>query len=154
MKMSGKFIYNYFSEEDLNIIAAKVVEIEKITSAELVITIKEKRGWLEKHKSITQLAEKEFQYAGISKTKSGTGILFFIIFNAREFCILADKGINEKVDQSIWDNMANELSNYFKLQKYCYGILSVLEKAGKILSENFPKLNDDKNELPDKVRIE
>jgi uncharacterized membrane protein len=152
--MSKKFIYNYLSEEQLNSISAKIKEIEKATSAELVITIKEKRGWLEKHKSITELAEKEFINAGIGKTKSGTGILFFLIFNAREFCILADKAIDDKVQQSVWDSMSKELVNNFKQEKYFDGIISVIDNAGKILSHYFPITDSDKNELPDKVRIE
>ena len=60
--MSKKFIYKYLSEEELKSISAKISEIEKTTSGELVITIKEKRGWLEKTKSVRMLAEKEFDF--------------------------------------------------------------------------------------------
>ncbi len=152
--MSKDFIYKYLSEDDLKAISLKIGEIEKTTSAELVITIKEKRSWREKFKSINQLAEKEFTNAGIKNTKSGTGILFFIIFNAKEFCILADKAINDKVSQSVWDKIAEELVNYFKAEKYREGILKVIDEAGKILSENCPISEDDRNELSDEIRIE
>ena len=42
--MSKNFIYKYLSEENLKSISEKIEEIEKITSGELVITIKEKRS--------------------------------------------------------------------------------------------------------------
>jgi uncharacterized membrane protein len=151
--MSKKFIYKYLSKEDLKSISAKISEIEKTTSGELVITIKEKRGWLEKTKSVRVLAEKEFVSAKIAKTKAATGILIFMIFNAKEFCILADKKINELVDQSVWDEISNSMSLDFKQGNFCKGILNGVEQAGKILSTHFPIQPGDVNELSNEVRI-
>ncbi len=151
--MSKKFIYKYLSEEDLKSISAKIGEIEKITSGELIITLKEKRNLLEKHKSVHKLAEKEFVSAKIGKTKGSTGILFFIIFNVKGFSILADKGINEKVDQSVWDEIAKGISDNFKQEKYFNGLVNGIEQAGKILAAHFPIQPDDVNELPNEVII-
>ncbi len=151
--MSKSFIYNYLSEENLKSISAKIGEIEKTTSGELVITIKEKRSWTEKSKSVRERAEKEFISANINKTKDATGILIFIIFKAKEFCILADKGINEKVGQSVWDGIAEEIKNNFAQEEYYNGIIKGIEQAGKILSQHFPIQPGDVNELPNEVRI-
>ncbi len=151
--MSKKFIYKYLSDEELKLISAKIGEIEKITSGELVITLKEKRNLLEKHKSVHSLAEKEFISAKIGKTKGSTGILFFIIFNVKGFSILADKGINEKVEQSVWDEIAKSISDNFKQQKYFNGLLNGIEEAGKILASHFPIQPEDINELPNEVRV-
>lgn len=152
--MSKDFIYKYLTEDDLKAISLKIGEIENLTSAELVITIKEKRSWREKFNSINQLAEKEFITAGIKNTKSGTGILFYIIFNAKEFCILADKPIDDKVSQTVWDKIAEEMANYFRAEKYREGIIKVIDEAGKILSQTFPITEEDQNELPNKIRLE
>lgn len=151
--MSKKFIHKYLSEEELESISAKINEIEKSTSGELVITIKEKRGWLEKTKSVRTLAEKEFVDAKIGKTKGSTGILFFIIFNVKRFSILADNGINEKVDQSVWDEIAKSISDNFKQKKYYNGLVTGIEQAGKILASHFPIQPGDANELSNEVRI-
>ena len=151
--MSKKFIHKYLSEEDLKSISAKISEIEKTTSGELVITIKEKRGWLEKTNSVRTLAEKEFVSAKIGKTKGSTGILIFMLFNAKEFCILADKKINELVEQSLWDEISNSMSLDFKKENFCKGILNAVEQAGKILSTHFPIQPGDVNELSNEVRV-
>ncbi|HEX9250747.1 MAG TPA: TPM domain-containing protein [Ignavibacteriaceae bacterium] len=151
--MSKNFIYKYLSEEELKSISAKIGEIEKITSGELVITLKEKRNLLEKHKTVRKLAEKEFVSAKIGKTKGSTGILFFIIFNVKGFSILADKGINEKVDQSVWDEIAKSISDNFKQKKYYNGLVTGIEQAGKILAAHFPIQPGDINELSNEVRI-
>lgn len=151
--MSKKFIHKYLSEEELKSISAKISEIEKSTSGELVTTIKEKRGWLEKTKSVRTLAEKEFVSAKIGKTKGSTGILIFMLFNAKEFCILADRKINELVEQSVWDEISNSMSLDFKQENFCKGILNTVEQAGKILSTHFPIQPGDVNELSNEVRI-
>lgn len=151
--MSKKFINKYLSDDDLKTISAKIGEIEKTTSGELVITIKEKRGWLEKTKSIRELAEKEFISAKIAKTKAATGILIFMIFNAKEFCILADDKINQKVNQSVWDEIADDMTKHFKQEKFCNGIIKGVEQTGKILTQHFPIQPGDVNELSNEVRI-
>ena len=151
--MSKKFIYKYLSEKELKSISAKISEIEKTTSGELVITIKEKRGWLEKTKSVRMLAEKEFVSAKIGKTKGSTGILIFMLFNAKEFCILADKKINQLVEQSVWDEISNNMSLDFKQENFCKGILNAVEQAGKILAAHFPIQPGDVNELSNEVII-
>jgi len=151
--MSKNFIYKYLSKEDLKSISAKISEIEKLTSGEVVITIKEKRGWLEKHKSVRVLAEKEFIKTKIAKTKAATGILIFMIFNAKEFCILVDKHINDKIDQSVWDEIAGNISQHFKKGNFCNGILEGIEKTGEILAAHFPIQPGDINELSNEVRL-
>ncbi len=151
--MSKKFIHKYLNEEELKSISAKVGEIEKTTSGELVITIKEKRGWFEKTKSVRALAEKDFIVAKIGKTKNATGILIFMIFNAKEFCILADKKIDNKVKQSVWDEITNDMSLHFKQENFCKGILNGVEQAGKILAAHFPIQPGDVNELSNEVRV-
>ena len=151
--MSKKFIYKYLNQEELKSISAKIGEIEKTTSGELVIILKEKRGWFEKTKSVRTLAEKEFVSAKIGKTKGATGILIFIIFNAKGFCILGDKKINEKIDQSIWDDIANTIGNSFKQEQYYLGIINGVEQAGKILAAHFPIQSGDVNELSNEVII-
>jgi uncharacterized membrane protein len=153
MKMSKNFIYKYLSKEDLESISARISEIEKTTSGELVITIKEKRGWFEKTKSVRALAEKEFLEAKIGNTKGSTGILFFIIFNVKGFSILADKGINEKVGQFVWDEIAKSISDNFKQKKYYNGLMNGIEQAGKILAAHFPIQPGDVNELSNEVRL-
>ena len=151
--MSKKFIYKYISKDELKSISAKIGEIEKTTSGELVITIKEKRGWLEKTKSVRTLAEKEFINAKIGKTKGATGILIFIIFKAKGFCILGDKSINEKVEQIVWDKIADTISNSFKQEQYYLGVLNGIEQAGKILYTHFPIQPGDVDELSNEVRV-
>jgi uncharacterized membrane protein len=151
--MPKKLLYKYLNDDELLRISNKIKETEKTTAGELVVLVKEKRKFNEKKLSLRDLAEKEFIKAGIAKTKDATGILIFLILTSKEFYILADKNINEKVGQNTWDKIAKSMSEHFVDGNFCKGILYGLDQARKILSAHFPIKSDDVNELSNEVRI-
>lgn len=152
-EMPKKLIYSYLNDDELLRISNKIRDVEKATTGELVVSIKEKRKLLEKSKSLKALAEQEFVSAGIAKTAGSTGVLIFLILTSKEFFILADKKINEKVDQVVWNDIAISMGKHFIDGNFCKGILQGIEECGKILSAHFPILPDDVNELSNKVRL-
>lgn len=151
--MNKKLLKKYLNEDELKRITEKIREIEKTTAGEIVVSLKEKRNFGERSKSIQELAEKEFIKAGITKTKGSTGILIFIILTSRQFYILGDKKINDKIESFIWDNIVKIMSKNFTTGNFCDGVIAGLDECGKILSTHFPIKPDDVNELPDDVRI-
>lgn len=151
--MANKFIYKYLSDEDMKSISGKIKEIEKRTSGELVVSIKSKRPMMQKKKTISELAVTEFNRLGMCKTADSTGILLFILFEEREFYILADKGINEKVDKNTWEEVKDHLQNYFIKGEYRKGIINSLEEMGNILAVHFPIKPGDLNEIADDVIV-
>jgi len=151
--MPKKLIYNFLNDDELLRISNKIREVEKKTSGELVVSIKERRKLWERRKSLRVLAEKEFINAKVSKTTGSTGILIFLVLTSKEFYILADKKINDKVDQTTWDAISQNMSKHFNSGNFCTGIIEGIEVCGKILSEQFPILPDDVNELSNKVRV-
>lgn len=151
--MSKKIIYNYLNDDELLRISNKIREVEKFTAGELVVSIKEKKDFWEKIKPLSSLAEKEFMSAKISKTAGATGILIFIVLISKEFYILSDKKINEKVEQSTWNAISKSMGEHFSRGNFCKGIIGGIEACGKILSAYFPIRPDDINELSNKVRV-
>lgn len=144
-------IYNFFSDDDFLRISNEIKKVEKTTSGEIRIAMKEKRTLKEKNKSIRQLAELEFIKLEMHKTRDYTGILIYILFSERQFYILADKGINEKVNQDTWDAIRNNMQANFKNGNFLDGMLTGIKSVGQILSEHFPIKSDDTNELSNKV---
>ena len=70
-----------------------------------------------------------------------------------KFHILADSGINEKVEQAVWDVMRDEMQTEFQLGHYLEGIIKTIEKVGNLLSQHFPIKHDYTNELSNKVIV-
>jgi len=151
--MKEQLIYNFFDDDELLRISNKIKETERKTSGEICISIKEKRSFLQKKKTLRELAVNEFYRLGIAKTRDSTGILFFLVLEERQFYILADKGINEKVSPDTWDQIKDKMQERFLNGEFCKGILFGIEEAGKILSAHFPVKTDDTNELSNRVNI-
>lgn len=149
--MSKELTYSYFSDDDFLLISDKIKETEKSTSGEICVSIKEKKPFLKKRKSIRDLAVSEFIRLGIKKTQDSTGVLIFVLLKEREFFILADDGINKKVPENTWDTLKNEIQTIFKRGDFCGGILHGIENIGKILSVHFPIKEGDTNEISNKV---
>ncbi len=149
--MKNKILYDYFSDDDFLTISNKIKEMEKITAGEIRVSIKEEKSFLKRSRDIRLLAEEEFHNLKMDETRDKTGILLFLLLKHRQFYILADSGINEKVEQSTWDDIRDEMQLLFKDGHYTEGIVLGLGKVGEILGKYFPIKEDDTNELSNKV---
>lgn len=148
-----KFPYNFLSQSDLERIKNKISEFEKTTSGEIVISIKEKRNFFEKKKSLFELAQKEFVKAKIANTENSTGVLIFILFSEKQFYILPDTNISKVVEKDFWQKLADDMSEKFKSRNFADGLIECIDKIGEVLKNNFPIKPDDKNELPNEIRF-
>jgi uncharacterized membrane protein len=86
-------------------------------------------------------------------TRDKTGILLFLLLTERQFYILADRGIHEKVGEETWNKLRDEIQNFFINGKFSEGLIWGIEQVGKILIKNFPIKKDDTNELSNKIVI-
>ena len=146
-----EIIYHFFSDDDFLRVSNKIKEMEKITSGEIRVAIKDDKPFLKTKKDIRELAVEEFYRLKMAETRDKTGILIYVLLKSRQFYILADSGINEKVGQPVWDEVRNEIQNKFRVGYYSEGLIYAVERVGNILSEHFPIKPDDTNELSNKV---
>lgn len=149
MKLSKE----YFSASDLNAIKQACEYAEENTSGEVRVTIFEKRprksaGW-----SLMELALAEFKNLGMDKTRDRTGVLLYILLDEHKFQVLADEGINAKVEKKVWDEIANQMAEKFKNGEYLTGVVTTVMRIGEILAGWFPRKSDDTNELSNEVHV-
>ena len=146
-------IAGYLSAEDLTNIESVLTEVELKTSGELRLCLKKKRGYLETGLTPRELAVNEFYKLGMNNTADGTGVLFFILFDEHKFEIIADKGINEKIQDEKWKELSEGIIRNFSQDKYKDGIIYMIQSVGEILIKEFPVKEGDVNELPDDILI-
>lgn len=149
--MSNELLYHFFDDDDFLMISDKIKETEKITSGEVRVAIKESVPFSRKKKDIKELAQAEFYNLNMNDTRDKTGILIYILLASRQFYIIADEGINSKVEQRTWDDIRDEMQAQFKLGHFLEGVLLAIERIGEVLSKHFPIKSDDTNELSNKV---
>lgn len=147
-------IDKYFSKDDLQKITKACEKAEEKTAGEVRVSIFSKRPRKLKNLSLKEVAQAEFFRLGMDKTRDKTGILLLIILVERKFQILADSGINAKVDQQTWDELAERLSEHFKNGKYLEGVQYCVRQMGVILAQHFPIKADDTNEISNEVSVQ
>ncbi|MGZ3695590.1 MAG: TPM domain-containing protein [Bdellovibrionota bacterium] len=108
--------------------------------------------WLEHE--VTAAAQLAFVREGLFNTRDRTGILIFLSLRERKVVILADKGINEKVNPTYWDEAVKKIVKGIRDGASGEALARVILEMGDKLSEHFPRKSDDKNELSDNVRIQ
>ena len=144
---------DFLSKTDIEKVKNKISEIENSSSGEVVISIRRKRNFFERKKSIFQLASEEFRRANVANTIDSTGVLIFILLSEKKLYILPDNNIIKVVPDNFWQNLADEMSEKFKTRKFVDGLLDCIEKIGEVMKNHFPKKQEDVNELPDDIRI-
>ena len=151
--MQDQLIYNFFDDDEFLRISNKIKEMEKKTAGEIRVSIKEKKSFFQRNKTLKLLAEEEFFRLGMNKTRDKTGILILLLLKERQFYILADKGIDEKVAPATWNSIKDKMQDMFSKGEFSKGILFGIEEVGKILSSYFPLKADDKDELSNRIII-
>ncbi len=92
-----------------------------------------------------------FTESGAVNTRDRTGILFFISLRERRVEIIADEGINAKVQPGDWEGILANLLASIKKGKAAEGLELAIADCEEILKQHFPVKGDDINELPDGI---
>ncbi len=142
-----------FTQEDLAAIGSAIRAAEKTTAGEIRVSVRQKRQWRERKLTIEEMARREFQSLGMTKTRDRTGILIFLLLQERKFFILADEGIHTKVEVETWTKITGEISSHFSRSQFRHGVVFGVQAVGEILSKYFPRKSDDTNELPNDVHV-
>ncbi len=138
------------TEKNKERIARAIQQAEKNTSGEVRLYIE---GKIKKKTSVFNRAVEVFHQLGMQKTTLRTGVLVYVALDDREFAIIGDQGIHEKVRQDFWDKERDEMIAYFKQGDIIGGIVYFIGQIGIRLQEHFPYQKDDVNELGDEVSV-
>ena len=145
-------IYKILSKEDLEKISSEIKNTEEKTSAEIVVSIKNKIPFIFKN-NINKFALSIFNFYKIYKTKNKTGILILFVLKEKQFYILADSGIYEKVNQKIWNDISLSVTNNIKESGLLNGIIYSIKLTSELVNKYFPKEEDDINEISNEVKF-
>ncbi len=104
-------------------------------------------------KKVNRRALLFFGESGLFDTKDRTGVLIFISLREKRVELIADKGINSKVEKNIWTDVVDNLIASLKEDKMVDGLVEAVIACGDRLVEHFPIEPDDVNELSDDVHV-
>lgn len=85
------------------------------------------------------------------KTKDANGILIYISLLEHRAWIIADSGINDRIETKTWDEAVQCITNGIKANHACDSLCQAIAMIGEILTTEFPVAEDDQNELHDLI---
>ncbi len=89
---------------------------------------------------------------GVTETRDRSGVLIFLSESEHRVVILADSGINSRVETEEWARDVETLVQALKAGRATEGVLSVVGRVGELLAASFPPRADDTNELSNEPR--
>ena len=78
-------------------------------------------------------------------------MLIYVAVDKKEFVIYGDKGINDVVSIDFWNTTRDVIASEFKQGKFAKGLIKGIKKAGEELTEHFPWIHGDTNELDNTI---
>jgi putative membrane protein len=106
-----------------------------------------------KKRNVRERAMRHFAESGVYETRERTGILIFISLLEQRVELIADKGINEKIEQKKWNDIVHNILDSIKNGNWVKGLSESIESCGELLAEHFPIQSDDKNEMNDDLEV-
>lgn len=101
--------------------------------------------------AVHTLALASFTEQGLHHTKNDTGILILIALLEHRVEVLADRGINAKVSQDIWDEIVAIVTAGIRSGQGCDALCQAIARCGEILATHFPRQADDRDELSNRL---
>lgn len=89
-----------------------------------------------------------FSQLRVWDTEHNSGVLIYVQVVDRRIEIVADRGINAKVQQAQWDAIARRMEIEFRAQRYEDGVIDGLREITALLARHFPPTGANPDELP------
>jgi putative membrane protein len=104
-----------------------------------------------KHRRVRRRAIAVFKAAAERRTAERTGILIYLSMAERRAEIIGDAAITSVTTPETWGDAMTALLVDVRQGRVGEGIVAAIERVGTVLSEHFPRLEDDRNEILDKL---
>ena len=96
-------------------------------------------------------AIKHFKVGAERRTHGRTGVLIYLSMSEHRAEIVADEPIAAIVPAEVWGEAMADMLREIRQGRIAEGMAAGVRDVGVILSEHFPRAEDDVNELPDRL---
>jgi putative membrane protein len=96
---------------------------------------------------VGEAAVVSFFREGLYRTREETGVLIFISVFERRVWVLADRGINQKVEKGKWDEIVQGIVAGIRQNRPSDAICEAIRQTGELLKSHFPRSPEDTDEL-------
>lgn len=105
----------------------------------------------EMREEVEEAATTAFYLNGLHRTRDLTGIILYVSVYERSVQVLADKGINDKVDPAVWGEVVSLVTRGIREGNPGKALCDGVSRCGELITEHFPIKHDDTDELPNLI---
>lgn len=103
---------------------------------------------LMRKQSARERAVEVFSELRVWDTEQNNGVLIYLLLADHDVEILADRGINAKVEAGSWETICRDMEQAFRHGRFEQGVITGINEISALLEQHYPKKSADANELP------
>jgi putative membrane protein len=104
-----------------------------------------------KTRRVHERALQAFRVGAEQRTTGRTGVLIYLSMREHRAEVLADAAIATKVDVEVWTEALEALLSHVRTGDIASGMCAAIERVGTVLAAHAPRVDDDRNEVPDRL---
>ena len=104
-----------------------------------------------RHARVRSRAITCFKVGAERRTHGRTGILIYLSLAEHRAEIVADEAIASQVAPEVWGEAMTAMLAQLRQGRIAAGLIAAVERVGAVLAQHFPRAEDDRNELPDRL---
>jgi putative membrane protein len=101
---------------------------------------------------VQRRAREAFFEHEVFNTRARSGILIYVSFLEKSVLLLADKGFQAHIPEKVWMELSEQLAADFDAENPGHSFLRALDSFRGKFAQSFPRSENDRNELHDKLR--
>jgi putative membrane protein len=102
-----------------------------------------------RRRAVRRLAHEQFTLHGLHRTSHRASILILLSLNERCVELIADTGIDTKVEQAAWKQIADRLAADIRAKGPGLALANAVDACAVLLKAHFPAVPGASNDLPD-----
>jgi len=145
-------VMRYFPKRSMDAIETAIAASEKQHMGELRFVVEAGLDWPELFAgtSSRKRALDIFSQLRIWDTEQNSGVLIYLLLADNKVEILADRGINTRVNQHEWISICQDMEIKFRMGDFESGALIGISAISSLLKLHFPAQKQNPNELSDR----
>jgi putative membrane protein len=104
-----------------------------------------------KRARVRDAAVRHFKVGAERRTHGRTGVLIYLSMREHRAEIVADEAIATKVSAEVWGEAMADMLKDIRQGRIADGLAAGVADVGAVLAKHFPRMEDDQNELPDRL---
>jgi uncharacterized membrane protein len=141
-----------FTPSVLHAIEQEIAASERLHSGQIRFAVEANLdlGVLLRGKTSNARALDVFSQLRVWDTEHNNGVLVYLLLADRQVEIIADRGIDAKLDQAVWTRICQQMQAAFQQGAFEVGVCEGIREIGVQLALHFPAVGRAANELPDR----